>query len=42
MPVIKLIGAWKFWKKYQISNFQINFSDWSISYKIAFMKLPLD
>ena len=42
MPVIKLIGAWKFWKKYQTSNFQINFSDWSISYKIAFMKLPSD
>ena len=44
VPVIKLIGAWKNWKKYQITNFQVNFGDLWLKYlnKVASMKFPSD
>ena len=49
MPVIKLIGAWKIWKQYQISNFQVNFSDcwlkyflWNCLHEMAFRLMSLE
>ena len=49
VPVIRLTGTWKIWKKYQTSNFQVNFSDWWLKYlssnclhEIAFRLMSLE